>query len=226
MFDENDKYVAVASNTQIVVYSLQQHNFGNREIFEIDDDKYRQILDFQLDSAGMPPDKFKLIVALQVNGITSVEVTDLVDKFHKRFIISHSRQTPSDQLKVKISRDGKQAIFSNGIEHYIHNGSSQSNFPWIKDKFLRIAVPDEEGFFIACSKDYDRDIDILHSNFEEFSSSVDKALEPDLFQAYDMAIVEHKEKGKTKKLLEILCRVGDYLSLEIIDVEMAKVEET
>lgn len=39
----------------------------------------------------MPKDKYKLIVALEVNGVTSVEVVDLCDPNHKKFMISHSR---------------------------------------------------------------------------------------------------------------------------------------
>lgn len=53
---------------------------------------------------------------------------------------------------------------------------------------------------------------------------MDKFLEPGLFEAYDMALVDSTENGRKKKRLEILCRVGDYLSLEIIDIGMAKRE--
>lgn len=121
---------------------------------------------------------------------------------------------------MKIADDGKQAIFSNGFEHYIHDGESQANFPWIKEKFLRAAVSEGDGFFIACSKDYDRDIDILHSGNEKFASSVKKFLEPDLFKVYDMRVVTNDD-GKRK--LNILCRVGDYLNYEIIDIAQAEV---
>ena len=43
-------------------------------------------------------------------------------------------------LIVKISDDFQSAILSNGVEHYMLKGRSQSNFPGIKDKILRKAV--------------------------------------------------------------------------------------
>ena len=52
-------------------------------------------------------------------------------------------------------------------EHYIHDGGSQADFPRIKDKFIRAAIPVDRKFYLACSKDYDRDIDVLHSKPQE-----------------------------------------------------------
>ena len=91
-----------------------------------------------------------------------------------------------------------------------------------------MAASDHEGFFIACSKDYDRDIDILHSKRESFHASVDKFLEPGLFKVYDMKLTKDKdsETGEVKQMLSILCVVGDYLSLEVIETGLGEVEET
>ena len=169
----------------------------------------------------MEHNKFKLMVACQKSGITNVEIFDLNRPKGTRFNIAYTKKPErGSNLKVKIGDDGKQAIFSNGIEHYIHDGRSQANFPWIKDKFLRAAVTDpvnEKSFYIACSKDYDRDIDILHSTNQDFNSSVKKFLEPGLFKVYDMKITGDKDK----QMINILCRVGDYMNFEIIDVQKA-----
>ena len=56
---------------------------------------------------------------------------------------------------------------------------------------MRFAVCDEgkEGFYLACSKDYDRDIDVLNSKRKQFHASVKKFLEPGLFKVYDMKVV-------------------------------------
>lgn len=84
---------------------------------------------------------------------------------------------------------------------------------------MRYATSEEDGFYIACSKEYDRDIDLLHSKRKEFNVSVKKFLEPGLFACYDMKVVTfHEGDMKGKKGLYILCRVGDYLTLEIIDL--------
>lgn len=226
-FDTQEKFVGVAGTQHVVVYSLEERNLGRAYTGSIDGDAYRQILDMQLVTEGMPSGKFKLLVAAQVSGITNIHVFDL-NRPGGRMTIAYSKP-PEKQahLTVKVAADGKQAIFSNGFEHYIHDGGSQANFPWIKDKFIRWAVPEGDGFFIACSKEYDRDIDLLHSKRSKFHASVDRHLEPGLFKVYDMQVVTVKEgEDKGKRLLSVLCCVGDYLSLEVIDVDVAERPET
>lgn len=81
-----------------------------------------------------------------------------------------------------------------------------------------------DGFYLACSKDYDRDIDILHSKDEHFNASIDKFLEPGLFEVFDMRIIEEEgADGKKGLFLKMLSRVGDYLSMSVIDCELAHI---
>ena len=162
-------------------------------------DIYRQILDIQVVSDPQQTNKFKILVAVQLSGITNIHVIDLLKPGSKMTIAYSKAPEKASNLSVKIADDGKQAIFSNGVEHYIHDGGSQANFPWIKDKFIRHAVPEGDGFCIACSKEYDRDIDILHSKRPSFHASVKKFLEPGLFRVYDMQLLktpgdDHREK--------------------------------
>jgi len=89
------------------------------------------------------------------------------------------------KLVVKISDDMSRVILSTGVEHYLFNGRSQENFPWIKDKFIRSVINDEQDFFLVTSKDYDRDVDILHSNYNEFNSSIKRRFEPGMLTLYD-----------------------------------------
>ena len=79
------------------------------------------------------------MLACSVAGISNIDVFDMNSKKKKKITIAHSKMGKDEHIYVKISDDCTTAIFSNGIEHYIHDGSSQSNFPWIKDKFLRAA---------------------------------------------------------------------------------------
>jgi len=82
-----------------------------------------------------------------------------------------------------------KVIFSNGFEHYMLNDTSQDNFPWIKDKFVRNVINHEDGFFLVTSKDYDRDIDILHSDDEDFNVSYLRQLEPGILKVFDSMIL-------------------------------------
>ena len=129
-FDTEDKYIVVASKTHVMAYSLQddERKFGKlKEKYIIDPDTYDSILDLQVTSKGMKDDEnFKLFVACQVTGVLNVHVFDL-NKQENMFAIAHSKE--SKNLKVKISRDCKGAILSNGLEHYMHDGESQANFP-------------------------------------------------------------------------------------------------
>ena len=43
--------------------------------------------------------------------------------------------------------------------------------PWIKNKFIRSIVSYEDDFLFTASKEYDRDIDVLHTSDSDFNAS-------------------------------------------------------
>lgn len=96
------------------------------------------------------------------------------------------------ELFVKISNDRKRVILSTGVEHYVHNGISQENFPSIEGKFIRGAINDKNEFYLVTCKDYDRDIDILHSNNFEFNASIHRKIEPGSLTVFDYRKVDIK----------------------------------
>jgi hypothetical protein len=72
----------------------------------------------------------------------------------------------------------------------------QDTFPWIKDKSLRNVINHKEGFYLVTCKDYDRDIDIIHSNDPKFEVSLKRSLEPGLIDVFDSKIItEDKISG-------------------------------
>jgi hypothetical protein len=101
----------------------------------------------------------------------------------------------SGHLIVKISDDFFSVILSNGSEHYMLKGRSQSIFPNIKDKVLRKAVNRDDQFFLITSKEYDRDIDILHSTREDFNASIVRSIEPGLLKIQDSIIIPDENEG-------------------------------
>lgn len=118
-----------------------------------------------------------------------------------------------------------RVILSTGNEHYLHTGISQENFPWIKDKFIRSVINDGHDFFLVTSKDYDRDVDILHSSNNEFNSSIKRRFEPGMLTLYDsIKYVDNKEdsgiKSKSKGYLKILMKVGDSMFLDTINIDL------
>ena len=68
------------------------------------------------------------------------------------------------------------------------NGIAQDNFPWIKDKFLRNVINHDKAFYLVTSKDYDRDIDILHSEEKSFNASFKRSIEPGGVFVYDSIV--------------------------------------
>ena len=70
------------------------------------------------------------------------------------------------------------------------NGNGQDNFPWIKDKFLRNVINHGDDFYLVTSKDYDRDVDILHSTDKSFNASFKRSIEPNSIHVYDSIITD------------------------------------
>ena len=97
-------------------------------------------------------------------------------------------QSNSKHLLVKISKDFRQVVFSNGIDHFILNGTSQDFFPQIRDKTVRFVLNHEDEFFFITSKEYDRDVDILNSKYQKFNASIVRSLEPGQIKVFDAQI--------------------------------------
>ena len=62
----------------------------------------------------------------------------------------------------------------------------QQNLPGIKDKVLRSIMCYDSEFYLVTSKDYDRDIDILHTQSQDFNASIVRAIEPGLLEICDI----------------------------------------
>lgn len=82
----------------------------------------------------------------------------------------------------------KSSFLSIGQENYILTGDQQSNFPWVKDKFVRAAINVNKGYYLILTKNYDRDIDILHTENHEYQASVDRSIEPGIFKVFDIIV--------------------------------------
>jgi hypothetical protein len=137
-------------------------------VYNLDTNQYTQIYDLILDSKDCEEGRYRCVICAKLAGLTNMHVFDIHDDSNKRSIAYLKNIS---NIQVKIADDFKKVIFSNGIEHYIMNESSQDNFPWIKDKFVRNVINYEGGFFLVTSKDYDRDIDILYTDNEDFNVS-------------------------------------------------------
>jgi len=129
--------------------------------------------------------KFHCFVACKQSGVNNIQIFDINKEKKSRSIAYLKKGT---NIVVKIADDFNKVIFSNGSEHYMLNEGSQDNFPWIKDKFLRNVLNYEDAFFLVTSKDYDRDIDILHSEKQDFNVFFKRCIEPGLLQVFDSTI--------------------------------------
>ena len=101
-------------------------------------------------------------------------------------------------------------------------GRSQSNFPNIKDKVLRKAVNRDDQFFLITSKEYDRDIDILHSTREDFNASIVRSIEPGLLKIQDSIIIPDENEGthNFSGEMKVLSKLGDHIYVDTIDLDM------
>ena len=74
------------------------------------------------------------------------------------------------------------------------------------------------------SKDYDRDIDILHSSEKEFNASFKRSIEPDSLNVYDSIITsgtnDHiaDHHNSHTGLMKTIIKIGEILYVDIIDI--------
>lgn len=60
------------------------------------------------------------------------------------------------------------------------HGSTQEIIDTLKTKFIRHAINYNGSFILLTSKDYDRDIDIIHAEDESFEACFLRKIEPNL----------------------------------------------
>ena len=111
-------------------------------------------------------------------------------------------------------------MFSNGIEHYLLNGNGQNNFPYMKDKFLRNVINQGDDFYLVTSKDYDRDIDILHSSCKNFNPSLKREIEPNGINVYDSIITDVDSNNDKTGLIKIIMKVGEFIYIDTVDIQL------
>ena len=102
---------------------------------------------------------------------------------------------------------------------------------------MRNVINHNTAFYLVTSKDYDRDIDILHSEEKNFNASFKRSIEPGSLFVYDSIVTgcegdeahkldhkgEHKHSGLG--LMKTLSKVGDYLYLDVIDISKSYKQE-
>lgn len=117
-----------------------------------------------------------------------------------------------EKIKVDISDDMKTAFLSVGQENYILKGNQQSNFPWVKDKFVRESINVNNGYYLMLTKDYDRDIDILHTENHQYEASLKRSIEPGIFRVFDTLVNKRNE-------IKTLTRLGNRIYLDTIELD-------
>jgi hypothetical protein len=106
------------------------------------------------------------------------------------------------------------------------NGNGQDNFPWIKDKFLRNVINHGDDFFLVTSKEYDRDVDILHSVDKTFNASFKRPIEPDSIHVYDSIVVKEPGNNDSKTgLMKTIMKIGEFLYVDVIDIAIGFKED-
>ena len=75
-----------------------------------------------------------------------------------------------------------------------------------------------EDFYLVTSKDYDRDVDILHSKDKSFNASLKRSIEPNSIIIYDSITVAGEESSKAGYLKTIM-KIGEFLFIDVIDIQ-------
>ena len=100
------------------------------------------------------------------------------------------------------------------------NGMGQDNFPWIKDKFLRNVINQGDDFYLVTSKDYDRDVDILHSTDKIFNASFKRPIEPNSIHVYDSIITDILHNDDKTGLMKTIMKIGESIYIDTVDIKL------
>ena len=100
------------------------------------------------------------------------------------------------------------------------NGKGQDNFPWIKDKFLRNVINHGDDFYLVTSKDYDRDVDILHSTDQVFNASFKRQIEPKSLEVYDSIITDISPNDEQTGLMKTIMKIGESIYIDTVDIKI------
>jgi hypothetical protein len=75
-------------------------------------------------------------------------------------------------------------------------------------------------FFLVTSKDYDRDVDILHSKDKRFNATFKRAIEPGSIKLFDSIIEPSKDGHQKKGKMKTLMLIGTFLYVDVIDIQL------
>lgn len=79
---------------------------------------------------------------------------------------------------MKIGENFEKVMLSNGKEHFVLRGTQQRKLSHVKDKYVRHVLYLDNSFYFLCTKNYDRDIDILNTRLVDFNASIKRSIEP------------------------------------------------
>jgi len=75
-------------------------------------------------------------------------------------------------------------------------------------------------FFLVTSKDYDRDVDILHSKEKRFNATFKRSIDPGSLKVFDSIIIPSPDKHPKKGLMKTVMLLGTFVYVDVIDIEL------
>lgn len=129
LFDLNDKYLAIQSLNQIMFIDMYTQELCKEKPMYVISENYDFILDFVVDSKSKKIYNeawpFYCEVACKQDAERkNIEIFNIFDDKDPTKVRNITYQSNGKHLVVKISKDFRQVVFSNGIDHFILNGTS------------------------------------------------------------------------------------------------------
>lgn len=185
-----------------------------RTEYKLDESVYSHIYDAVIDSSKTDSkDSFELYLAAKLFGLTNIHIIDAIKpkkdgKINVKYNLAYLKK--GLKIMVRISDNLNKVLFTNGQEHYILNNGHQDIIESIKEKFIRHVINYKNSFYLVTSKDYDRDIDIIHAEHKDENYYFDRFIEPGLLQCYDSNVVEDlNDFNKERNVMQTLMKIGD-----------------
>ena len=138
-----------------------------------------------------------------MENLNQIRIVDIkkIDSIEEKKVINFKDGHDIKNLVVKISRDLNSVMFANKNENFLltkcenNEHYNQNTISWMKGKIIReIVHAGESNFLLICCKDYDRDLDVQSSLYENFKISIKRRIEPNTISILDAIQLDEDEE--------------------------------
>jgi hypothetical protein len=148
---------------------------------------------------------------IEQNNVIVYRLGTPINKINFRRNIAFNDSDDVEKMKVKISEDFQKVVLTHKSENYIltrdrgdvpedDDGYCQFMLTSLKGKNVQRIISSKNEFFFVCHDEFDYEVDILSSTYEDFKISIPRQIEPESFHILDCIMLDAGNSGFGKIL--------------------------